>query len=94
MSAGPLAVGRGALAPGGLGMATGGFGEWVPVSISRPELSSLPQGSGATTRRTPNAVSGATCRVGGARAARGSAPTQAGGTLGSISEAAAGSMAQ
>lgn len=33
--------------------------ERVPVSITCPELSFLPQGSGVTTHRTPDAVSGA-----------------------------------
>lgn len=40
-------------------MAVGGCGEKVPVSITCPELSFLPQGSGVMTHRTPNVVSGA-----------------------------------
>jgi len=50
---------RGALAVGGLVMAVSGLGERAPVSITCAELSSLPQGSGVTTRRTPNVVSDA-----------------------------------
>lgn len=79
-------------------MAVGGFGEQMSVSVTCPELLSLPQGSGVMTRRTPNAVSGAICGMGGVGAVRGSdlcisPQCPAEGTLGSISEAAVGSVA-
>lgn len=70
--AGPRAALGDVLIVGGLGTAAGGFGEGVPVSIIGPELSFLPQGSGVTTHRTPNAVSGAKC--GGVGAVQGSDP--------------------
>lgn len=62
----------------------------MPVSITCPELSFLPQGSGVTTHRTPNAVSGAKCGCAGT--VQGSDPRVspqclAEGTLGSISKA-------
>lgn len=62
----------------------------VPLSITCPELSFLPQGSGVMTHRTPNAVSGAKCGCVGA--VQGSDPRvspqcPAESTLGSISKA-------
>lgn len=82
----------------GVGNGHGWVCEGVSVSISCPDLSSLPQGSGVMTRRTPNVVSGAVCGMGGYQALWGSGPhifpqCPGEGTLGSVSEAAVGSVA-
>lgn len=79
-------------------MAVGGFGEQVPLSITCPKLSSLLQGSGVMTHRTPNVVSGIMCGMGGVGVVWGLDPhvspqCPAEGTLGSISEAVVGSVA-